>query len=234
MNRALLLVEDEEHLAFTLHFNLIAEGYEVDVAPSIEGARSCLEGRSYDALLLDVMLPDGDGIEFCRDLRAGGERAPILMLTALGTTEDIVRGLDAGADDYVPKPFQLPELIGRLDSLMRRLNWDRQLAAEPIEGGQRRFGRGHLVDLDRGKVYVDGQPLTLTDLEFELLAFFVRHPNEVVTRERLLEEVWRLPGTTNTRTVDNFLVRLRRMFEADPAHPEHFMTVRGSGYRFRP
>jgi DNA-binding response OmpR family regulator len=233
LSNKLLLVEDEEHLAFSLRFNLEAEGFAVDHAASLAAAHGWLASTSYDAFVLDVMLPDGDGIDFCRQLRSAGDRSPILILTALGTTADVVRGLEAGADDYVTKPFAWPELLGRLMALLRRQRWDRLLASAPPRG-QVRFGAGHLVDLDRGHAYTNGQQVQLTDLEFALLAFFLTHPNQAIPRERLLEEVWRLPGTLQTRTVDNFLVRLRRQFERDPAHPEHFQTVRGAGYRFRP
>ncbi len=235
----LLLVEDEANLAFTLEYNLRAEGYLVDVAPTLADAATRLGRESYEVLVLDVMLPDGSGFDLCRQLRARGNRTPILMLTALGTSDDVVGGLDAGADDYVTKPFDLTELVGRITALRRRRAWDRE--ATPVPAAKLfRFGP-FTVDLARREVTRKGvlgtgpgEQVPLTDLELELLAYFVQRPGEVVTRAQLLEDVWQLPRTTHTRTVDNFLVRLRRLFEQDPAAPKHFMTVHGTGYRFCP
>ena len=228
----LLLIEDEEHIAFSLEYNLSEEGYEVDTVGTLADARQKLDERGYDIVILDVMLPDGDGMSFCRSMRDAGDTTPVLMLTALGGKSDIVDGLDAGADDSVPKPFDVSELIGRLEALRRRRRWDREQAGLPSDGGIVELA-GCEIDIDRREVRKDGEVLSMTDLEFELLHYFLVHPNQVVTREMLLVDVWRLPATTNTRTVDNFIVRLRKRFEEDPSNPEHFLTVRGSGYRFR-
>lgn len=230
----LLLVEDEEHLAFSLEYNLVAEGYQVDVAGTLADARRHLDQTDYELIVLDVMLPDGNGMDFCRGLRDSGDTTPVLMLTALDATDNIIDGLSTGADDYVPKPFDLRELIGRIEAVLRRRRWEREQVGLPDTGGTVEL-EGHQVDLDRREVTnPDGEQVTMTDLEFELLSYFIRHPHQVVTRENLLESVWKLPATTNTRTVDNFIVRLRKRFEPDPAEPSHFLTVRGAGYRFRP
>lgn len=224
-----LLVEDEEHLAFSLRFNLEAEGYEVELATTLEQARSH-DPTSFDVLLLDVMLPDGNGFEFCSQLRRAGVFTPILMLTALGASEDIVTGLEVGADDYLTKPFSLGELLGRLAAILRRRRWETKKpeTSETIEFGNNR------VDFRSHEVVAQGEPAELTELEIRLVRFFVDRPNAVLSRGELLEGVWDMSAKTNTRTVDNFLVRLRKLFEADPAQPAHFLTVRGVGYRFVP
>ncbi len=234
MNKRLLLVEDEEHLAFTLEFNLQEEGYAVDVASSLGQARALMR-TPYDLIVLDVMLPDGNGVAFCASLRAQGDHTPILMLTAKGTSDDIVTGLDAGADDYMTKPFALQELLGRIAAMLRRRHWDLDSELAPSTSKENLFVFGDfVVDFDAHEVRQDDRVLDVTELELRLLRFFIDNQNKAIARQTLLSEVWHVSGANNTRTVDNFLVRLRRLFEQDPARPAHFLTVRGIGYRFVP
>ncbi len=224
----LLLVEDEEHLAFTVAFNLRAEGYGVTEAVNLAAARAALDDAHFDLLLLDVMLPDGDGMAFCQELRARGLRTPIMMLTAKGAQQDIVSGLSMGADDYLTKPFALTELLGRVRALLRRHQWS---ASARKADDTFRFA-GFTVHFDTCEVFKDGLRVEITDLELRLLKHFVENEARALSRHSLLEGVWGVHGETNTRTVDNFIVRLRRLFEPDPANPRHFLTVRGVGYRF--
>ena len=232
----LLVVEDEQHLAAGLKLNFELEGYVVDMAASARRAGEyLLQPRAYDAIILDVMLPDMTGFELCRKLRDSGNFTPVLMLTAMDSTEDRVTGLEVGADDYLTKPFELTELLARVRSLLRRRSWERQQppsrpspAAAVI-----RFG-GATVDCERQEARMNGQEVKLTRLEFDLLRYFADHPGRVLTRQELQERVWKLANYPNTRMVDNFIMRLRRHFEPDPSAPAHFVSVRGSGYKFVP
>lgn len=230
----LLVVEDEEHLAAALRLNLELEGFEVVVAASgREAAEAQLSPRGFDAIVLDVMLPDVDGFAFCEKLRSAGNFTPVLMLTARNDPDDRVRGLEAGADDYLAKPFELPELLARVRSLLRRRHWDRR---EEQNGGPRAvvtIGDAR-VDFDAHEVTVRGQAVKLTRLEFDLLRYFVEHPGKVVSRQHLLQEVWKLHNYSTARTVDNFVSRLRRHIERDPQAPVHIVSVRGAGYKFVP
>lgn len=231
MTNRLLVVEDEKHLAFALEFNLSAEGYEVDVAPDLATARDRLV-RTPDLVLLDVMLPDGNGFEFCRQIRADGNTVPIVFLTAKGSLDDVVSGLEAGGDDYVTKPFALQELIVRVRAILRRRSWggsDRPPASARSEAF--RFAE-HEIHWESHEAFAWGKPASLTDLEFRMLKYFADRPGRVIPREELLANVWEVSPELNTRTVDVFMARLRRVFEHDPAHPRHFLTVRGAGYRF--
>lgn len=229
----LLVVEDEEHLAAALKLNLELEGYAVDVAVSGREAGKLLLGDpGYDALILDVMLPDVSGFELCRRIRDAGNYLPIVMLTARGSAEDRVLGLESGADDYLPKPFELEELLARVRSNIRRRRWERSPERAPASPRVLRFGKA-VVDFTRAEATFEGKPVNLTRLERDLLQHFARHPDRVHSREELLAAVWNLQSTS-TRTVDNFISRLRRHFEEDPSTPQHFLSVRGSGYRFLP
>ncbi len=228
----LLVVEDEPHLGFSLQFNFEAEGYDVTLAKSLGAARSAMENAGFDLVVLDMMLPDGQGVDLCEELRASGDHTPILFLTAKGAPEDIVAGLAAGADDYVSKPFVLSELFIRVGAILRRQRWNEIAVTNAVEAFS--FGEGNEVDFASRVTLAKGSEVSLTDLELRLLQFFVERQNQVVSRQDLLEEVWRMSRNTNTRTVDNFLVRLRRIFERDPSRPQHFVTVRGVGYRFVP
>lgn len=229
----LLVVEDEEHLAAGLKLNLELEGYRVDVATNArEAGEHLLRPAAYDAIVLDVMLPDVDGFDLCRKLRQSGNYTPVIMLTARSAAEDRVKGLESGADDYLVKPFELDELLARVRSMMRRRQWERNDEAPP-KAASARFGRAW-VDFESHEVEVDGEPVKLTRLELDLLRYFVEHPNRVLSREELLEQVWKLRNYSSARTVDNFISRLRRHFEHDPSKPHHFVSVRGAGYKFVP
>ncbi len=233
MKYRLLIVEDEKHLAFALEYNLSAEGYDVDVAPDVATARQ-LVSRSPDLVLLDVMLPDGNGFDFCREVRTAGVTVPVMFLTAKGSLDDIVRGLEAGGDDYVTKPFALQELMGRVKAILRRRTWDGATRATVAPGaGAYRFAE-HEIHWESREAFAWGRPASLTDLEFRMLRYFADNPGRVIPREELLANVWEVSPELNTRTVDVFMARLRRVFEREPAHPQHFLTVRGAGYRFVP
>ncbi|MCB9639812.1 MAG: response regulator transcription factor [Myxococcales bacterium] len=225
----LLLVEDEEHLAFTLGFNLQAEGYDTVTVGSLREARQALENQSFHLIILDVMLPDGEGYTLCQELRGQQKRLPILLLTAKGTPEDIVKGLEAGADDYVTKPFILKELLARLKALLRRHTWQ---TPTPVDSDTLYRFAGHEINFETYEAKANGESIELTPLEVRLLRYFAEHEDQVISREVLLEEVWGVSGQNHTRTVDNFMMRLRRAFEQDPTQPKHFLTVRGVGYRF--
>ncbi len=231
---SLLVVEDEAHLAAGLKLNLELEGYLVSVAGTARQAESLLQQSHYDAIILDVMLPDMSGFDVLRTMRERGNRTPVLMLTARTAAEDRVTGLDAGADDYLPKPFELNELLARVRSQLRRSHWTRDVSAPTATSTPvLSFGRAH-VDFDSHEVNVDGTPVQLTQLEIDLVRYFGERPGLVLGRAELLEHVWKLRNYPNTRTVDNFIVRLRRHFEVDPQHPVHFLSVRGRGYKFVP
>lgn len=233
MKYRLLIVEDEKHLAFALEYNLSAEGYDVDVAPDVATARQ-LVSRSPDLVLLDVMLPDGNGFDFCREIRTAGVTVPVMFLTAKGSLDDIVHGLEAGGDDYVTKPFALQELMGRVKAILRRRTWDGATRATVAPGaGAYRFAE-HEIHWESREAFAWGRPASLTDLEFRMLRYFADNPGRVIPREELLANVWEVSPELNTRTVDVFMARLRRVFEREPAHPQHFLTVRGAGYRFVP
>jgi DNA-binding response OmpR family regulator len=229
----ILVVEDEAHLAAGIKLNLELEGYGVQVASNVRQAREhLLQGERFALIVLDVMLPDMNGMEFCERLRASGNTIPILMLTALGLAEDRVRGLMSGADDYLPKPFQLAELLARVRAQLRRGAWmTGDEKARPEASLQ--FGKAD-VDFSRRRATFDGESVSLTKLEFDLLAFFAAHPTRVLSREELHENVWGIQGAISTRTVDNFVLRLRKIFEPDPSNPQFFVSVRGSGYQFLP
>lgn len=228
-----LLVEDEQHLAAGLKLNFELEGYAVDVAGSgRQAGEVILRAPPHDVIVLDVMLPDTDGFAFCRRLRDAGNFTPVLMLTALGTIDDRVAGLEAGADDYLAKPFELSELLARVRSLLRRRGWERSAAPEAAPSTYA-FGEA-AIDFERQQATMRGEEVKLTRLEFDLLRYFADNPERVHSRKELQESVWKLANYPNTRMVDNFIMRLRRHFEPDPAEPVHFLSVRGSGYRFVP
>lgn len=227
----LLVVEDERNLAAGLKLNFELEGYEVEVVGSVRdaGARM-LSGEGFDAIILDVMLPDASGIDFCRKLRDAGNFVPVLMLTAMNKTEDRVKGLEAGADDYLPKPFELDELLARVRSMLRRAGWQRpnQEAHPSLQLGDAK------IDFASHEVHAPGRDIRLTQLEFDLLRYFASNPGRTLSRQELQAEVWKLENYPNTRMVDNFIVRLRKHFEKDPRNPKYFVSVRGFGYKFVP
>lgn len=246
-----LIVEDEAHLANGLRFNLEAEGHSVEVAGDGETALDRLLGPSrdskkykngkkdgpavFDAVVLDVMLPGKDGFTVAAELRAAKNFVPVLMLTARGRPEDVLKGFASGADDYLPKPFELPILLARLQGLLRRREWSRmgESSGAAQEDDIVSFD-GRTLDFRKLELRVKRNTIQLTLMEAELLRHLVRHAGQVVSRKAILEEVWGLHEDTDTRAIDNFIVRLRRYIEDDPAEPTHLLTVRGVGYRFVP
>ncbi|HKP46202.1 MAG TPA: response regulator transcription factor [Pyrinomonadaceae bacterium] len=235
-----LVVEDEQHLVDGLRFNLEAEGYDVDVAGDAEAALALLFGpRPYEAVILDVMLPGADGFSVAQELRAKGNYVPVLMLTARGRAEDVLRGFESGADDYLPKPFELSVLLARLNALLRRRQWFDQMPAAQI-GTEKSVGRGkenftfadRAIDFTNLELQTPQQEIRLTVMEADLLRYLIEREGQVVSRKAILEEVWNVAEDTDTRAIDNFIVRLRKYIEDDPSKPEHLLTVRGVGYRF--
>jgi DNA-binding response OmpR family regulator len=231
----ILVVEDEQHLADGLRFNLEAEGYQVKLVDTGEGALEILKSQSFDVVVLDVMLPGKDGFTVISELRQAGQFVPTLMLTARGHPEDVLKGFAAGADDYLTKPFELSILIARIRGLLRRREWltasiHRVPAPQPAEG---RFVFGDKsVEFDALELRVRDQVFPLTLMEANVLRYLIQHEGRAVSRKKMLEEVWGLHEDTDTRAIDNFIVRLRRYIEEDPARPRHLLTVRGVGYRF--
>lgn len=233
-NTRILVVEDEPHIAAGLKLNLELEGFEAEVAATARDASHMLvSSRGFDVIILDVMLPDMDGFEFCRRLRAAGNLTPVIMLTARDEAEARVHGLEVGADDYMTKPFEIEELLARVRSMVRRMSWSKPSETPTSVSTQLNFGDATL-DFDTHEVRVKGEALELTRLELDLVRYFADNPGRVISRDELLAEVWGLKNYPNTRTVDNFIVRLRRYFEKDPKQPAHFLSVRGSGYKFVP
>jgi len=240
-----LVVEDEAHLAQGLRFNLEAEGHAVEVAGDGESALTRLleKQEPFDALVLDVMLPGKSGFNVAAELRERKNYVPILMLTARGRAEDVLQGFASGADDYLPKPFELPILIARLEGLLRRSTWMKEAAQRSSAGedptGSGAPGRpdifsfnGKTIDFGELELRSLGNTIHLTLMEAELLRHLIRNQGRVVSRKSILEEVWGLREDTDTRAIDNFVVRLRRYIEEDPSRPRHLQTVRGVGYRF--
>jgi DNA-binding response OmpR family regulator len=233
----ILVVEDESNLAQGLLFNLQAEGHTVSVAPDGEMALELLQRDGFDAVLLDVMLPGRNGFEIASTLRAQDNYVPILMLTARGRPEDIVQGFAAGADDYLPKPFDLNVLLARLSALLRRMSWPHGANAKSRidDDGTTEFAfAGKRIDFEALELHSPGGLVRLTLMEADLLRYLVRNREKIVSRKELLEQVWHVREDTDTRAIDNFVVRLRRYIEDDPATPRHLQTVRGVGYRFIP
>ncbi len=234
----ILIVEDEPHLAEGLLFNLQAEGYEAELAYDGETALALLrEPDAWDAVLLDVMLPGKDGFQVAAELREAGNYVPVLMLTARGRPEDVLGGLEAGADDYLPKPFELSMLLARLGVLLRRMRWQRTAAAPAAELGpvpERYAFAGGTLDFAELELEAKGARIRLTLMEAEFLRYLAEHPFRIIPRAELLERVWRVREDTDTRAIDNFVVRLRRYIEEEPANPVYLRTVRGVGYRFLP
>jgi DNA-binding response OmpR family regulator len=221
-----LVVEDEQHLADGLRFNLEAEGYQVAVVESGEAALESIKSAAFDVVVLDVMLPGKDGFTVMSEMRLAGQFVPTLMLTARGHPEDVLKGFAAGADDYLTKPFELAILIARIRGLLRRKDWLRAAARDTFVFGNKS------VDFNRGELRVGDQMFPLTVMEANVLRYLIQHEGQHVARKALLSEVWGLHEDTDTRAIDNFIVRLRRYIEEDPTRPRHLVTVRGVGYRF--
>ena len=258
---AVLIVEDEKHLAEGLRFNLEAEGYTVATVGDGEAALALLleKRQGFDAVVLDVMLPGKDGFTVAAELRRAGQFVPVLMLTARGRPEDVLRGFESGADDYLAKPFELAVLIARLNGLLRRRAWfhldqpdpaslhppTAEHAAQDGAASSRRGGaaaaesenepfvfNGRTIDFAAQELRSRDQTVRLTLMEAAVLRYLIRHEGHVVSRKSLLEDVWDLREDTDTRAIDNFIVRLRKYIEDEPAKPRHLLTVRGIGYRF--
>jgi DNA-binding response OmpR family regulator len=238
----ILVVEDEAHIAQGLRFNLEAEGHAVEVTSSGEDAlkRLLMVRENYDLLVLDVMLPGKDGFTVAGELRRARHYIPLLMLTARGRPEDVLKGFESGADDYLPKPFNLDILIARVASLLRRKNWMQNSAgaeSEPTPSAPvPEFFRfdGKSVDFQKLQLQSRDQVFQLTLMESELLRYLIRNSGRPVSRKEILEDVWDLHEDTDTRAIDNFIVRLRRYIENEPSRPRHLLTVRGLGYQFVP
>lgn len=231
----ILLVEDEAHIAEGLRFNLEADGHSVTITDHGEDAlKRLLEKKeAFDILVLDVMLPGKDGFTVARELRAAHNYIPLLMLTARGRPEDVLKGFDCGADDYLPKPFNLDILIARIGSLLRRKNWH----GSPGAGGPHREPfrfDGKTVDFEKLELRTGTQVFQLTVMEMDLLRYLVQNSGRPVSRKAILEDVWGLHEDTDTRAIDNFIVRLRRYIEDEPSKPRYLITVRGLGYQFMP
>jgi DNA-binding response OmpR family regulator len=260
-----LIVEDEVHIANGLRFNLEAEGHAVEVVGDGESALELLLGVpverkqkgesprtepvNFDAMVLDVMLPGKDGFAVATELRAAKNFIPVLMLTARGRPEDVLKGFASGADDYLPKPFELPILLARLQGLLRRRDWMNLSATQPavsVVGAQGHSEsptaaeydvfsfQGRTIDFGKLELRVNGTTIRLTLMEAELLRHLIRNSGRIVSRKSILEEVWGLHEDTDTRAIDNFIVRLRRYIEENPSKPQHLLTVRGVGYKFLP
>jgi DNA-binding response OmpR family regulator len=245
-----LVVEDETHLAQGLRFNLQEEGYLAEVVGDGESATDRLLAKKepFDAVVLDIMLPGKDGFSVVSELRAARNYVPVLMLTARSRPEDVLKGFAAGADDYLAKPFDLSILLARLQGLLRRSEWmrsvhasgnlgltDRAASASNIGtiGDYSTFSfNGRTIDFGTLELRTAGNVIHLTLMESELLRHLVQNDGRVVSRKQILEDVWGLHEDTDTRAIDNFIVRLRRYIEDDPAEPRHLLTVRGVGYRF--
>jgi DNA-binding response OmpR family regulator len=230
-----LVVDDEQHLAEGVRFNLQADGHEVVVADTGERALELLFANQppFDVVVLDVMLPGKDGFVVASELRAAGQYVPILMLTARGRPEDVLRGFEAGADDYLPKPFELDILLARVGGLLRRRRWNAWGASASDTGDTYTFA-GRTLDFTAMEVRARGETHRLTQMECELLRYLVAHPGQVISRGTLLEKVWGVHENTDTRAIDNFVVRLRKYLEDRPATPQFLLTVRGVGYKFQP
>jgi two-component system, OmpR family, alkaline phosphatase synthesis response regulator PhoP len=231
--KKLLLVEDEPGLVMTLTDRLAAEGYDVDSATTAPAG--LVKGRTgaYDVILLDVMLPGGNGFDVCRELRQHGVTTPILMLTARGQIVDKVVGLKLGADDYLVKPFEMAELLARVEALLRRsaIAAVPTTAATPAAGDAIAVGP-FTIDVRRAEVRKNGTAVDLSALEFKLLRYFLEHRGAVLSRDELLNEVWGYDAMPSTRTVDVHVAWLRQKLEDNPRHPQYVLTVHGLGYKF--
>ena len=235
----ILIVEDEAHLAQGLLFNLQAEGFDVEIAGDGESALALLaEGANFDAVLLDVMLPGKDGFTVAHELREQQNYVPILMLTARGRPEDVLQGFAAGADDYLPKPFDLSILLARLNGLLRRMAWHSVPSSPPMEEAQDVPAKfefaGRCIEFEALELTAPDKHIHLTLMEADFLRYLVHNQGRIISRKELLEQVWRVREDTDTRAIDNFVVRLRRYIEDEPTNPTHLKTVRGVGYRFLP
>jgi len=227
MSERLLVIEDEPLVREIVTLNLKHAGYDVDSAPDFEEGLSKLSKGGFDLAVVDVMLPGGDGFVLTSRARQKGVRCPVLMLTSRSDTDSKVRGLDSGADDYLTKPFDVPELLARVRALLRRAQGAQERQTPRVEFDQ------FWVRLDTGQAFTNEGELSLSDKELKLMELFVSNENRALSRADILEEVWGMDAFPTDRTVDNFVLRLRKLFEPDPEDPKHFVTLRGRGYLFR-
>ena len=227
----ILIVEDEQHIADGLRFNLEAEGYNVTVVGSGEDGLEMARSHPFDAVVLDIMLPGINGFEVAARLREAENFVPILMLTARGRPEDVLKGFEAGTDDYLPKPFDLEIFLARLNGLLRRSQWAKTTPRQET-AGDRVTVNGKTIDFANLELHSGDQVLHLTLMEIKLLRYLIDNAGQTVSRKTILEDVWGLQEDTDTRAIDNFIVRLRRHLEDEPNNPKILQTVRGIGYRF--
>jgi DNA-binding response OmpR family regulator len=230
----ILIVEDERHLAEGLRFNLEAENFEVEaVLDGAEALRVLVEqNKQFDAIVLDVMLPEVDGFTVAQTLRKKENFTPILMLTARNRPEDVLRGFEAGADDYLPKPFELQIFLARLNGLLRRREWFRKAEKSATVASDKFIINGKTIDFESLELQSGAETIHLTLMEVKLLRYLIENAGKPVSRKTILEEVWDLREDTDTRAIDNFIVRLRRYLEDEPEKPKILQTVRGVGYKF--
>lgn len=227
----LLIIEDEDHLAEGLRFNLEADGYEAVIADNGETGLELAAANKFGAIVLDVMLPGIDGFDVARELRHRGDYTPILMLTALGRPEDVIKGFEAGTDDYLPKPFDLKVFIARVNGLIRRNAWAKPPQSLP-QAPAVAIINGREIDFENLELRSKGEVVHLTLMEIKLLRYLIENESRAVSRKQILEDVWGLQEDTDTRAIDNFIVRLRKYLEDEPNDPKFLKTVRGIGYRF--
>ena len=227
----ILIVEDEQHIADGLRFNLEAEGFEIELAADGKIALDILQAQSFDAIVLDVMLPEVDGFAVAKRLREAENFTPILMLTARSRPEDVLDGFEAGADDYLPKPFELQIFLARLNGLLRRREWFKKETKSLVENEIVEINN-KLIDFSNLELRSETETIHLTLMEAKLLRYLIENAGTAVSRKTILEEVWDLNEETDTRAIDNFIVRLRRYLEDAPESPKILQTVRGVGYRF--
>jgi len=229
----ILIVEDEQHIAEGLRFNIEAEGHVSVLVQDGEEALRELKTSKYDAVVLDVMLPGINGFDVARTLRARADYTPILMLTARGRPEDVLSGFEAGTDDYLPKPFDLDIFLARLNGLLRRREWS-QSEKSSARSAEKVTVNGKTIDFDNLELQSGGETIQMTLMEMKLLRYLIDHEGTTVSRKTILEDVWGLQEDTDTRAIDNFIVRLRKYLEDEPNNPKYVRTVRGVGYKFVP
>lgn len=235
--KKILIIEDEKHLAEGLRFNLEAEGFETELAADGREALKILlsPNRNFDAIVLDVMMPEADGFEVAQTLREAENFTPILMLTALGKPEDVLKGFEAGADDYLPKPFELKIFLARLGGLLRRREWfgrEKETEKSSTELSGIFYVNRRTIDFENLELRGEDETVRLTLMEAKFLRYLIENAGKAVSRKTILEEVWQLNEETDTRAIDNFIVRLRKYLEDEPNNPKILQTVRGVGYRF--
>jgi DNA-binding response OmpR family regulator len=225
----ILLVEDEENLALGLEYNLTEEGYKVTLARDGKEAMKFFDENEFDLIVLDIMLPYFNGFEIAKHVREKHPQMPILMLTARTMVEDRVKGLELGADDYLTKPFHLKELLLRIKGMLKRKSWYQKVV---IENPVYRFGENE-INFENFKCTSGKKEFQLTSYEAMIMKYLIENKDKVVTRKELLENVWNMNPEVETRTVDNFIVRLRKHFEDDPSNPKYIVSVRSAGYMFQ-